>query len=61
MAVNGQFPGPLVEANWGNRIQVTVINSIHGRALEDSTRIHWHEFLQKIDSVSIMTVLPVVP
>lgn len=26
--VNDQFPGPLIEANWGDVIQVTVHNSI---------------------------------
>lgn len=27
IVVNGQYPGPLIEANWGDWIQVTVVNS----------------------------------
>lgn len=28
IVVNGQFPGPLIEANWGDWIQVEVINGM---------------------------------
>ncbi|KAI0427776.1 multicopper oxidase-domain-containing protein [Xylaria sp. FL1042] len=43
--VNGQFPGPLIEANWGDYIEVTVHNNIVTGPPE-GTAIHWHGFLQ---------------
>jgi hypothetical protein len=46
--VNGQFPGPLIEANWGDWIEVTVTNSLPLDASDqgEPTAIHWHGFLQ---------------
>ena len=44
MLVNGEFPGPMIEANWGDTIQVTVHNNITGP--EEGAAIHWHGFLQ---------------
>ncbi|ROW13630.1 hypothetical protein VPNG_04504 [Cytospora leucostoma] len=48
LLVNGAFPGPAIEANWGDTIQVTVNNNItkdaHGD--EEGTALHWHGFLQ---------------
>lgn len=44
LLVNGAFPGPLIEANWGDVIVVTVHNNITGP--EEGTAIHWHGFLQ---------------
>ncbi|KAG5924285.1 hypothetical protein E4U42_004702 [Claviceps africana] len=45
IAINNQVPGPLIEANWGDWIEVTVTNSIRGPA--DGTAIHWHGLLQR--------------
>lgn len=45
IVVNGQYPGPLIEANLGDWIEVTVKNSIAGP--EEGTAIHWHGFLQQ--------------
>ncbi|GAW16336.1 hypothetical protein ANO14919_057610 [Xylariales sp. No.14919] len=45
LLVNGQFPGPLIEANWGDYIEVTVHNNIVSGPPE-GTGIHWHGFLQ---------------
>ena len=45
LLVNGAFPGPTIEANWGDTIRVTVHNNITGP--EEGTSIHWHGFLQK--------------
>ncbi|KAI9734864.1 MAG: hypothetical protein M1834_001944 [Cirrosporium novae-zelandiae] len=45
MIINDQFPGPTIEANWGDTIQVTVKNNIEGP--EEGTTIHWHGILQK--------------
>ncbi|KAK8013087.1 Cu-oxidase 3-domain-containing protein [Apiospora marii] len=42
--VNGQYPGPVVEANWGDWIQVTVTNNMTD---EQPAAIHWHGLLQK--------------
>ncbi|OHW95782.1 multicopper oxidase [Colletotrichum incanum] len=41
--VNGQSPGPLIEANTGDTIRVTV----HNQMLEESTTIHWHGIDQR--------------
>lgn len=37
-AINGQIPGPLIECNWGDVLQVTV----HNKLQNNSTAIHWH-------------------
>jgi len=42
--INGQFPGPTIEANWGDTIEVTVSNQITGP--EEGTSLHWHGLLQ---------------
>ncbi|KAL2258560.1 hypothetical protein VTK26DRAFT_8091 [Humicola hyalothermophila] len=44
LLVNGAYPGPLVEANWGDTIVVKVHNNI--TCPEEGTAIHWHGFLQ---------------
>ncbi|KAI8627907.1 multicopper oxidase [Xylariaceae sp. FL1651] len=43
--VNGQFPGPMIEANWGDYIEVNVHNNILEEP-QEGTAIHWHGFLQ---------------
>lgn len=43
--VNNQFPGPLIEANFGDWIEVRVHNSISSP--EEGTAIHWHGLLQR--------------
>ncbi|KAH7419570.1 Cupredoxin [Cadophora sp. MPI-SDFR-AT-0126] len=63
MLVNNQFPGPLIEANWGDTIQVTVHNQI--TAPEEGTALHWHGILQKdmqwMDGVPGVQQCPIVP
>lgn len=44
IVVNGQYPGPTIEADWGDIIEVTVNNQIRGP--EEGTSIHMHGFLQ---------------
>jgi len=44
LLVNDAFPGPLIEANWGDKIIVNVHNNITGP--EEGTAIHWHGLLQ---------------
>ncbi|KAG0641401.1 laccase 2 [Tuber brumale] len=38
LAVNGQYPGPTLEANWGDTIVVHVTNELKS----NGTGIHWH-------------------
>lgn len=45
LLVNGAFPGPLIEANWGDTIQVTVHNNIS--TPEEGMALHWHGFIMK--------------
>ncbi|AEO54598.1 laccase with copper binding domain [Thermothelomyces thermophilus ATCC 42464] len=63
LLVNGAFPGPLVEANWGDTIVVDVHNDITGP--EEGTAIHWHGFLQHgtpwEDGVPGITQCPIPP
>lgn len=40
-ASNGQYPGPIIRANKGDRIVVKVLNN-----LIDPTAIHWHGIFQ---------------
>ncbi|KAF1346763.1 Cupredoxin [Delphinella strobiligena] len=43
LLISGQFPGPLIEANWGDWIQVTLTNALP----DEGTSLHWHGLLQK--------------
>lgn len=40
LVVNGGFPGPLIEANWGEWIEITVTVSSMSRSLFNIARIH---------------------
>lgn len=44
LGVNGQFPGPTIEAHVGDTLQVDVINRIQDR---QNTSLHWHGLHQK--------------
>ncbi|KAG5796941.1 hypothetical protein H9Q69_003986 [Fusarium xylarioides] len=59
--VNGQFPAPLIEANWGDTIQVTVHNDLD----DEGVSLHWHGILQKgmpwEDGVPGVTQCPIPP
>ena len=44
MLINNQFPGPLIQANFGDTIVVNVNNRITGP--EEGTSLHWHGILQ---------------
>jgi hypothetical protein len=41
LSVVGKFPGPLIEANTGDRIVVKVTNN-----MVEGTAIHWHGMFQ---------------
>ncbi|RYP24096.1 hypothetical protein DL767_008672 [Monosporascus sp. MG133] len=63
IVINGQFPGPLIEANWGDWISVNVTNSV--RDPEEGTATHWHAFLQQetplYDGVQSVQQCPIAP
>jgi FtsP/CotA-like multicopper oxidase with cupredoxin domain len=42
LAINGQVPGPAIEANWGDMVEVTFINKLQ----DNSTAIHFHGIRQ---------------
>ncbi|KAG9061938.1 hypothetical protein KI688_006655 [Linnemannia hyalina] len=60
LLVNGMFPGPLVEANTGDRIVVKVTNN-----LMNGTAIHWHGMFQNgtnwMDGSAGVTQCPIPP
>jgi len=59
--VNGQSPGPLIEANTGDLIRIVVNNQLP----EDSTSIHWHGIDQRntnwMDGVTGVTQCAIPP
>ncbi|MCJ1354255.1 MAG: hypothetical protein MMC33_004242 [Icmadophila ericetorum] len=63
LLVNGQFPAPTIEVNWGDTIQVTVRNEITGP--EEGVSLHWHGILQKLtpwyDGVPSVQQCPIAP
>ncbi|KAK5686267.1 laccase, multicopper oxidase, benzenediol:oxygen oxidorectuctase [Elasticomyces elasticus] len=60
-AINGQYPGPRIEANWGDMISVTVTNNL----ADNGTAIHWHGIRQYHnngqDGVPGVTECPLAP
>ncbi|QIX00022.1 hypothetical protein AMS68_005539 [Peltaster fructicola] len=60
-AINGQYPGPTIYADWGDMISVTVINKLQ----DNGTTIHfhgvrqWHSNTQ--DGVPGLTECPIAP
>lgn len=61
--VNGQFPGPTIEANYGDTLSITVRNNITGP--EEGTSIHWHGIVQigtpYYDGVAAVSQCPIAP
>ena len=61
--VNGAFPGPTLEANWGDFFSVTVKNRITGP--DEGTSLHWHGLLQRntswYDGVPSVGQCPIAP
>jgi FtsP/CotA-like multicopper oxidase with cupredoxin domain len=61
LAVNGQVPGPTLEANWGDTVVVTVKNKLH----DNGTSIHFHGIRQlnnsAHDGVPAITQCPIAP
>lgn len=63
MLINGEFPGPTIVADWGDRINVTVENRITGP--EEGFALHWHGILHRgspwEDGVPGVTQHPIAP
>lgn len=63
LLINGQFPAPKLEANWGDTFEVTVNNKITGP--EEGTALHWHGLLQRdtpwFDGVPSVQQCPIAP
>ncbi|PWY88295.1 extracellular dihydrogeodin oxidase/laccase [Aspergillus heteromorphus CBS 117.55] len=61
LLVNGQFPGPTIEANWGDTVKVHVTN----RMQNNGTAIHFHgvrqHYTNQMDGVAAVTQCPVPP
>lgn len=61
LLANNQFPGPTIEANWGDWIEVKVHNNLS----DAGTAMHWHGILQKdaqwMDGVPGYTQCPIAP
>lgn len=60
---NGKYPGPWIEACWGDTLHVTVINSMN--TTMNGTSIHWHGIRQNqtmiMDGVNGITQCPIPP
>lgn len=58
---NGTFPGPLIEACWGDTVEIHVRNSL----ANNGTSIHWHGIRQwetmHMDGVNGLTQCPIAP
>lgn len=63
LVINNAFPGPMIEANWGDWIEVTVRNNITGPG--EGFAIHWHGLLQSYtnceDGIPGITQCPIAP
>lgn len=44
LGINGQFPGPVIEGEVGDLLQVTLINNIQDG---QNVTLHWHGILQQ--------------
>lgn len=58
---NNSFPGPRLQACWGDRLRITIKNKLP----ENGTSIHWHGFRQlntgPMDGVNAITQCPLAP
>lgn len=61
--VNNQYPGPTIEANFGDVVEIRVVNNITNP--EEGTALHWHGMLQRgmpwEDGAPGMTQCPIAP
>ncbi|KAI0839645.1 putative multicopper oxidase [Hypoxylon sp. FL0890] len=61
LLINSQFPGPLIECDWGDWLEITVHNNVS----DEGTAIHWHGILQQetawMDGVPGIAQCPIAP
>lgn len=61
LLINGQYPGPVITANWGDTLSITVTNNMQ----DNGTSIHWHGIRQLnscgSDGVNGITECPLAP
>jgi FtsP/CotA-like multicopper oxidase with cupredoxin domain len=50
LLINGQYPGPLVRMNRGDRLLVNVTNQ-----MSNATTVHWHGMVSASNSLSILS------
>ncbi|CAK7238399.1 laccase, multicopper oxidase, benzenediol:oxygen oxidorectuctase [Sporothrix eucalyptigena] len=61
MLINGSLPGPVIQADWGDELSITVVNNLK----ENGTSMHWHGIRQLNtnlqDGVNGVTECPIPP
>ncbi|KAF2492158.1 hypothetical protein BU16DRAFT_105279 [Lophium mytilinum] len=61
MLINNQYPGPVITADWGDTLSITVINQLEN----NGTSIHWHGLRQlhsnQMDGTNGLTECPIAP
>ncbi|KAL2353497.1 Cupredoxin [Cryomyces antarcticus] len=61
LLINGQMPGPLIEANWGDTVVVHLINALQ----HNGTSFHFHgvrqNYTSEMDGVPSITQCPLAP
>ncbi|KAG8705688.1 laccase, partial [Ceratobasidium sp. 395] len=62
---NGRFPGPLIKANKGDTLKITVNNQLTDSTMRRSTAVHWHGLFQagtaEEDGPAFVTQCPIAP
>ncbi|KAH8817126.1 putative multicopper oxidase [Xylogone sp. PMI_703] len=66
LLINGQYPGPMIEANWGDIIQASLnLIQVDQSGPEEGTSLHWHGLLQRetpwFDGVPSVSQCPIAP
>ncbi|GME31209.1 Laccase-1 precursor [Neofusicoccum parvum] len=61
LLINNQFPGPTINAEWGDNLELTVVNNMQ----DNGTSIHWHGIRQlnscQMDGANGVTECPIPP
>ncbi|EJD00037.1 laccase [Fomitiporia mediterranea MF3/22] len=65
VTAEGQFPGPLISGNFGDRFLVRVTDKLTDPTMRRATSIHWHGMFQhhtpESDGPAFVTQCPIVP
>ncbi|EJD08221.1 laccase [Fomitiporia mediterranea MF3/22] len=65
VVANGQFPGPLIKGNVGDRFKINVFDELKDPSMRRATSIHWHGLFQKhqseFDGPAWVTQCPIIP